>query len=160
MTTFTRRYRFSASHRLHSPELSRQENEQLYGKCNNPYGHGHDYILSITVAGEVDRATGLLISVPKLDGFVETHVLHLFRSRNINLDVPQFATLIPTTENIALVIKELLEQSWAQYFGHGSPRLHRIHIQETDRNGFEIVLSQPKRSLPPHHEMESVPVHA
>ena len=160
MITLTRRYRFSASHRLHSPELTAAENAELYGKCNNPFGHGHDYILEITAAGEVDTFTGLILPVAKLDSLVQKIVLELFASRNINLDVPQFANLVPTTENIALVITGLLQEHWNTYLGNTRARLERIHIQETDRNSFEVLLPVSTNNRIYSHELESVTTHA
>jgi 6-pyruvoyltetrahydropterin/6-carboxytetrahydropterin synthase len=121
MITLTRRYHFSASHRLHSPALSAAENARIFGKCNNPFGHGHNYTLEVTVAEPI------VSILPKLDRLVAERVLSLFAHRNLNLDVPQFAHLVPTTENIALVIADLLKDQLP---------LVRIHIQETDRNSF------------------------
>jgi len=138
MTTMTRRYRFSASHRLHSPEFSEAQNEGLYGKCNNPFGHGHDYVLEVTAAGEVDDRTGLLCPVKTLDSLVKEQILDVFSHRNLNLDLPQFSRLVPTTENMALVVTELLQEGWAKRLG-SRVKLHRIHIQETDRNGFDVL---------------------
>jgi 6-pyruvoyltetrahydropterin/6-carboxytetrahydropterin synthase len=140
--TITRLYRFSASHRLHSPLLSAAENSMLYGKCNNPFGHGHNYILEVTAAGSMDGRTGLLLPLSKLDRLVQEAVLEKFAHRNINLDVPQFERLVPTTENLAMVITDLLQRNWAAYLGGLPVRLHRVHIQETDRNGFEVILPQ------------------
>jgi 6-pyruvoyltetrahydropterin/6-carboxytetrahydropterin synthase len=140
--TLTRRYHFAASHRLHSPELSPAENAQLYGKCNNPYGHGHDYVLEVTVGGEADRETGALVPLHRLDGLVENKVLKLFRNRNINLDVAPFQELVATTENVVLVIAQLLQAAWRDEFNGYAARLQRVHIQETDRNGFEIQLGR------------------
>lgn len=159
MTSLTRRYRFSASHRLHSPEMSDAENAQIYGKCNNPFGHGHDYVLEITVAGSVHPLTGLIISVPALDDFVERHILRLFANRNLNLDVPQFTDLVPTAENIALVIADLIQRHWPDQFGSMPARVRRVHIQETDRNGFEILLGVRGHEAPIPVEMEGVTVH-
>ena len=160
MMTLTRRYRFSASHRLHSPELTAAENAELYGKCNNPFGHGHDYILEITAAGEVDTFTGLILPVAKLDSLVQKIVLELFASRNINLDVPQFANLVPTTENIALVIARLLGEHWNAYLRNTRARLERIHIQETDRNSFEVLLRASENNRIHFYDLESVTTHA
>lgn len=136
-TTVTRLYRFSASHRLHISQLNEEENTRLYGKCNNPFGHGHNYVLEVTAEGAVDHETGLTIRLAELDRLVEEHVLRLFSDRNINLDLPQFQEIVPTTENIAGVITELLRENWGTYVS-GSARLCRVHVQETDRNGFEI----------------------
>lgn len=141
-TTVTKLYRFAASHRLHLAQLSEEENTTLYGKCNNPFGHGHDYILEVTAEGPVDRETGYILRAAELDALVQNCVLSLFEHRNINLDVPQFRDLVPTTENIAGVIAEILDQNWTRYIA-GSSRLARVHVQETDRNGFEVRL--PKR---------------
>jgi len=158
MVSLTRVYQFSASHRLHSPALSQAENARVFGKCNNPYGHGHNYALSVTVAGEVDKVTGRLINVRQLDDFVQLRVLNLFLHRNINEDVPQFAELVPTTENVALVIANLLQQDWAEFGGEAGPRLHRVHVQETDRNGFEVLM--PVLGTKKKVEIEDLLVHA
>ncbi|HEX4165049.1 MAG TPA: 6-carboxytetrahydropterin synthase [Bryobacteraceae bacterium] len=141
MMELTRRYRFSASHRLHTSELSEAENARLFGKCNNPFGHGHDYVLSVTVSGPVDASTGLLVDLAVLDELVNGRVVRKFSHRNLNLDIPQFATLVPTTENVAVVISGILEEAWQARFGDQRDlRLTRIHLQETDRNGFELDL--------------------
>lgn len=160
MTTITRRYRFSASHRLHSPALSAAENAQLYGKCNNPFGHGHNYVLEITAAGKVDPLTGLILPVHKLDRLVEEKVLQLFASRNINLDVPQFARLVPTAENIALAIASLLEEHWNFYLPAAGARLYRVHLEETDRNGFELLVPASKNTDTRPEQLESAIIHA
>jgi 6-pyruvoyltetrahydropterin/6-carboxytetrahydropterin synthase len=139
VTTLTRRYRFSASHRLHIGELSEAENTSLYGKCNNPFGHGHDYVLDVTATGPVDERTGLMLAVDRLDRLVQDHVLAHFHHRNINLDLPEFANLVPTTENIVLVVTDFIRKNWAEYVGN-SARLWKVHIQETDRNGFEVLV--------------------
>ncbi|MDQ2777686.1 MAG: 6-carboxytetrahydropterin synthase [Acidobacteriota bacterium] len=154
MISITRRYRFSASHRLHTAELSGAENAQLYGKCNNPFGHGHDYILEVTATGPVNAASGLILPIAKLDRLVDEQVLRMFASRNINLDVPQFQALVPTTENIAGVIAQLIQGAWDSYIGDPAVNLIRVHVQETDRNGFEILTPQND------FQSESAHVHA
>jgi 6-pyruvoyltetrahydropterin/6-carboxytetrahydropterin synthase len=153
MTTLTRLYRFSASHRLHSPALSEAANDRLYGKCNNPFGHGHDYVLEVTVSGPVDPAAGRILPLDALDRLVEEKVLAAFASRNLNLDVPEFDKLVPTSENIAFVIARRLEQHWNTYLGRALARLSRIHVQETDRNGFEVLL--PSREQPSGTDLEN-----
>lgn len=135
----TKLYRFSASHRLHLNQLSEDENIRLYGKCNNPYGHGHDYVFAVTAEGRVHRETGQILQIAELDALVEECVLRLFRDRNINLDVPQFRDLVATTENIAKVVSELLRENWESYIS-GDGTLRRVHVQETDRNGFEVSI--------------------
>ncbi len=147
MISVSRRYGFPASHRLHSPDLSSAENARLYGKCNNPFGHGHDYILEITIAGEVDARTGLLLPISRLDELVNDKVLRLFAHRNINADVPQFRSLVPTTENVALVIADLLEKGWRAHFRDTSAHLQRVRVQETERNTFEVRLPRNPESL-------------
>ena len=137
----TRRYRFCASHRLHAASLSEGDNARIYGKCNNPFGHGHDYVLEVTIAGTPDPQTGLIVPISKLDRLVQEAILRLFAHSNINLDVPQFARLVPTTENLVLVITKLLEQNWKAYLSGFPVRLDRVHIQETARNGFELLLN-------------------
>jgi 6-pyruvoyltetrahydropterin/6-carboxytetrahydropterin synthase len=160
MITLTRRYRFSASHRLHVNSLSARENAALFGKCNNPFGHGHDYVLSVTVAGEPNTETGVIVPVSKLDGLVENHVLRVFAHRNLNLDVTLLKDIVPTTENVVLAIANILEEKWPECFGNDSDsRLVRVQLQETERNGFEIDLARSRRSnsvLVSHHE--SVPI--
>ena len=156
MTLLTRRYHFSASHRLHSASLSKAENSELYGKCNNPYGHGHDYVLELTVAGEPDPLTGLIVPVSRLDRFVNDKILRLFAHRNINLDVPQFFQLAATTENVAMVIGRLVEEYWSGYFGDLTAYPSRVHVQETDRNGFEVKLGTMRNPRTLVIENESV----
>jgi 6-pyruvoyltetrahydropterin/6-carboxytetrahydropterin synthase len=158
VTTLTRVYRFSASHRLHSPLLSDSENAATFGKCNNPHGHGHDYVLSLTVSGPVDQVTGLVIRLEELDALVKAEVLDVFSHVNMNVDVPQFVDLVPTTENVALVIADLVQNRWGAYISSKSVRLHRVHVQETERNAFEVVI--PVRSEDARIETEGLLIHA
>ena len=140
MTQVTRRYRFSASHRLHAPGSSEEENQRLYGKCNNPFGHGHDYVLDVSFRGTLDPQTGLIAPLSRVNALVSREILQRFSSRNLNLDVPEFASdFVPTTENVAAVILERLRQPWAESMG--TVELCGIHVQETDRNGFTIFAS-------------------
>ena len=128
----TRRYRFSASHRLATPALSDEENRQLYGKCNNPFGHGHDYVLDVTVEGAPDK-NGLVVERLALDQVVRSRVLDQLDHRNLNVDVPAMANVVPTTENLASAIRMSLEREWPL-----AARLSRVRISETDRNIFEL----------------------
>jgi 6-pyruvoyltetrahydropterin/6-carboxytetrahydropterin synthase len=141
----TRRYRFAASHRLHSDSLTDEENRELYGKCNNPYGHGHDYVLEVTVAGPRDSATGLVIQVPLLDKLVSEQVLRDFDHRYFNADVREFAELVPTSENIIRVIEGRLKACWKAMFPGAWPRLDKIRLQETKRNSFQLSESETTR---------------
>src|SRR5258705_10332105 len=99
----TRAYMFSASHRLHSEAMSDEENALTYGKCNNPYGHGHNYKLEVTVSGAVDEATGMVCNLVDLDGFVQCEVLARFDLENLNMR-PEFSGVVPTTENLCTAI--------------------------------------------------------
>jgi len=128
----TRRYRFAASHRLDSPALSAEENRKLYGKCNNPYGHGHDYSIDISVEGPLN-ADGLVVDREALDRLVEERVLRVLDHKNLNQDVPEFELAVPTTENLASAIERRLREHW-----NLAPRLALIRIAETDRNTFEM----------------------
>ena len=126
----SRRYHFSASHRLHSPEMSAEENRATYGKCNNPYGHGHNYILEVTVSGQVDPGTGMVCNLVDLDNFVEGEVLSRYHLENLN-QVQEFAVTVPTTENLCIQIFEIMQR--------GFPRAHleRVRLEETMMNSFE-----------------------
>lgn len=138
MVAVTRKYRFSASHRLHTDALTRDENARIFGKCNNPYGHGHDYELEVTIEGAIDPATGLVAQIPALDRHVEEKVLRRFANKYINVDVADFGDLVPTTENLTSVIARSLDNDWPFTGNGGNARLVRIHLQETGRNGFEL----------------------
>jgi 6-pyruvoyltetrahydropterin/6-carboxytetrahydropterin synthase len=132
--SLTRRYRFAASHRLHTPRLSESENQRVYGKCSNPYGHGHNYLVEVTVSGPVDTATGMIANLGQLDPFVETHILDAFDQKYLNEQVPEFApekSLVPTTENLCRVIFQRLRNFPLAH-------LDRVRIEETSNNSFEI----------------------
>src|ERR1700722_11149569 len=98
--SLTRRYKFAASHRLHISALTNEENLQLYGKCNSPYGHGHNYVLEVTVTGPVDSQTGMIANLSDLDPFVEREVIEPFDQRYLNEEVANFRHTVPTTENL------------------------------------------------------------
>ena len=126
----TRRYRFSASHRLHSAEMSDEENRRVYGKCNNPYGHGHNYALEVTVGGQVDACTGMVCNLAELDEFVSHKVLERFGHENLNCIDP-FQHVVPTTENLCVEIYHLLER------GFRAATLEKVRLEETMMNSFE-----------------------
>ena len=140
MLRLTRRYPFSASHRLHVEALSDAENRELFGKCNNPYGHGHNYVLHITVAGELSAETGLVMSRDDLDRIARQAVLERIDRKDMNAAVPEFRRLVPTTENLAKVIGEWLCRAWRRQFPRGGPRLSRVLLEETGRNSFELKM--------------------
>ena len=126
----TSRYRFAAAHRLHTSALSAEENRKLYGKCNNPFGHGHDYILDVTVEGAVDE-TGLVVNREAFDAVVRKAVLDKLDHKNLNVDLAEFADDVPTTENLAMLIRDYLTAAWTL-----SAKLVRVRISETERNTF------------------------
>ncbi|MGB7282217.1 MAG: 6-carboxytetrahydropterin synthase [Candidatus Acidiferrum sp.] len=132
-----RRYRFAASHRLHNPTLSEEENYRLYGKCNNPYGHGHNYVIEIVVFGKIDPATGMIANLGDLDGFVEREVLEPFDHKSLNEDVAAFRGTVPTTENLCIEIFRRLKP-------FPKAQLERVRIQETSNNSFEYSGSNPE----------------
>jgi 6-pyruvoyltetrahydropterin/6-carboxytetrahydropterin synthase len=139
MIRLTRRYKFSASHRLHTAPLSEADNRALYGKCNNPYGHGHDYILEVSARGPVDERTGRLLSVEALDRLVEEQVLQALDHRDLNRQVPELAGVVPTTENVVREIQARLNRHWRAAFPGPWPVLERIRVHETKRNIFEVT---------------------
>ena len=133
----TRRYRFSAAHRLHNAALSVEENARLYGKCNNPHGHGHNYVLDVTVAGPIDPATGMVYDLARLDHAVRAEILERFDETNLNLDGENFRTLVPTTENICMEIFRLLRPHVEGEGGRWGARLDRVRLEETNSNFIE-----------------------
>lgn len=134
----TRRYRFAASHRLHSDAFSENENREMYGKCSNPYGHGHDYVLDVTAAGPIRPESGQVVHVPTLDRLVSEQVLKDFDHRYMNADLSEFKTAVPTSENIIQVIENRLNARWGEVFPGEWPRLEGIRLRETKRNVFEL----------------------
>ena len=134
----TRKYRFSASHRLHAPELGDVENRELYGKCNNPFGHGHNYEVAVTVRGPVEAHSGRAVDLELLDGLVRREVLEPFEHRNLNEEVEAFRVAVPTSENLGREVVRRLKQNWRAVFPADGPRLERVAIAETSRNAFEV----------------------
>jgi 6-pyruvoyltetrahydropterin/6-carboxytetrahydropterin synthase len=127
-----RRYHFSASHRLHSEHLSEEENARVFGKCNNPFGHGHNYTLEVNVSGRVDPETGMIANLADLDGYVESAVLQALDHKSLNEEVTGFREKVPTTENLCIEIYERLKS-----FSHA--KLERVRIEETRNNSFEYA---------------------
>ena len=126
----SRRYWFSASHRLHNREMSQEENRSTYGKCNNPYGHGHNYVLEVTVSGPVDEATGMVCDLTELDRSVDEEVIARFDLENLN-ERAEFQDAVPTTENLSIVIYDILKRTFTQ------AHLERVRLEETMMNAFE-----------------------
>ncbi len=128
MVYVTRREVFSAAHRLFNPDLSDAENDALYDKCNNPNGHGHNYVLEVVVAGEIDPVTGYVVDLKKLKDIIREHVIRKADHKHLNLDVDFLKGIIPTAENIAVAV-------WNQLVDKiPSGRLFSVRIKETENN--------------------------
>ena len=126
----SRRYHLSASHRLHAESLTDEANQATFGKCNNPYGHGHNYVLQVTYGGSVDPDTGMVTNLADLDAFAREHVLARFDHTNLNtLDL--FQQEVPTTENFAIALEAIFRS-----FPHA--KLESIHVEETGNNSFDF----------------------
>ena len=127
---FGRRYTLSASHRLHAASLSDQENRAAYGKCNNPHGHGHNYVVEVLVGGEVDAHTGMVVNMVTLDDTVRTAVIERFDHANLNFD-PLFVNQVPTTENLTKAVFDVLKVVLP------AGKLECVRVEETENNFFE-----------------------
>jgi 6-pyruvoyltetrahydropterin/6-carboxytetrahydropterin synthase len=128
----SRRYLFSASHRLHNDAMSAEENRATFGKCNNPHGHGHNYVLEVTVSGPVDERTGMVCNLVDLDQFVEREILERFDHQNLNT-LSEFARTVPTTENLCEQIYDILQRGFR--YAH----LEKVRLEETMMNSFEYA---------------------
>lgn len=131
MVYLTKVYEFSASHRLHSQLLSDEENRDIFGKCNNQHGHGHNYVLEVMIKGEVHPKTGMVVEPGFLDEIVQKQIHARFDHKHLNLDSPEFESLNPTSENFVKVIWNLLEKPLKPTI------LHRLRLKETPRNHFD-----------------------
>jgi 6-pyruvoyltetrahydropterin/6-carboxytetrahydropterin synthase len=132
MVLMTQQFEFSASHRLHAPALSSDENQQIFGKCNNPNGHGHNYIVEVTVAGRPDERSGAVLPLPQFEQTVKERVIDVLDHKHLNRDTEAFARLNPTVENIARTI-------WEMLVGHVAPaRLHCVRVYETPKTWAEF----------------------
>lgn len=127
---FGRRYRLSASHRLHCDAMSDQENRVVYGKCNNPHGHGHNYVVEVIVGGEVDGATGMVCNLVRLDDCVTKEILERFDQTNLN-SYEGFREVVPTTENFNIEVYRLLKSAFSD------AELVSVRVEETAKNSFE-----------------------
>ena len=132
---FSRRYHFSAAHRLHVEALSEEVNRATFGKCNNPFGHGHNYVVEVTVSGPIDEATGMVVNLSDLDLFAQREMLDLFDHANLNtLEV--FRDRVTTTENVCVEVWRIFSR-FAEAKEYPQVRLQRIRIEETGNNSFE-----------------------
>jgi len=128
----SRRYRISASHRLHTEFFSAEKNQTVYGKCNNPHGHGHNYTVEVMLSGEVDPVTGMVCNLGDLDGFVRCEVVDRFDEQNLNMD-RSFEILVPTTENLCVEIYRIIRG------GFRDAKLEKVRVEETSNNYFEYA---------------------
>ena len=128
----TRRYKFSASHRLHSESMSEEENRKVYGKCNNPFGHGHNYVIEITVSGTPASDTGMICNLADLDGFVNREILEQYHDSNLSC-MELFQSTVPTTENLCVELHRVLQQRFSK------ARIEKVRIEETMMNSFEYA---------------------
>lgn len=127
----SRRYHFSASHRLHTESYDSAKNLEVFGKCNNPHGHGHNYTVQVTFSGHVDPATGMVCNLAELDRFAQTNLLVRFDHANLNtLDC--FETKVSTTENLSIEIYRIFQ-------GFGAAHLEQVHVEETSNNSFDYA---------------------
>jgi 6-pyruvoyltetrahydropterin/6-carboxytetrahydropterin synthase len=124
MIYLTRKAEFSASHHYHNPEFSAEENQRIFGKCNNPNGHGHNYTLEVTVKGDVDPKSGFVVDLKQMKEIMNREVIDAMDHRYLNKEVPEFATQIPTTENIAIAVWKRLEPKLKV------AKLHRVRVYE------------------------------
>ena len=127
-----RRYKFAASHRLHSARLSEEKNRRIYGKCANPYGHGHNYTVEVRFSGPVNPATGMIANLADLDAFVNERVIEPFDHRSLQDEVPVFRDVVPTTENLCKEIFDRLKP-------FPNANLEGVRIEETSNNSFEYA---------------------
>jgi 6-pyruvoyltetrahydropterin/6-carboxytetrahydropterin synthase len=129
--SLTRRYRFAASHRLHTAKLSESENRRVYGKCSNPYGHGHNYVIEVTVTGPLDPETGMIANPGELDPFVQREAIEPFDQKFLNEEVPEFREQVATTENVCRELFRRLKS-------FPLAKLERVRVEETSKNSFEM----------------------
>jgi len=128
----SRRYHFSASHRLHTDAFTAEQNRAAYGKCNNPHGHGHNYTVEVTFGGVIDPATGMVCDLAALDSFAQTNLLAIFDHMNLNTLAP-FRDRVPTTENLTIEVARIFQQ-------FPLAELTRVRVEETGNNSFEYTL--------------------
>ena len=133
-----RRYHFAASHRLHTDKLSEAENSRVFGKCNNPYGHGHNYTVEVRFSGPVNSSTGMIANLADLDTFVNERIIEPFDHRSLQEEVPAFREAVPTTENLCIEIFQRLKS-------FSIAKLEAVRVEETSNNSFEYC-GNPSRN--------------
>ncbi|SEB43832.1 6-carboxytetrahydropterin synthase [Terriglobus roseus] len=146
---FTRRYRLSASHRLHAPCLSEEQNRDTYGKCNNPFGHGHNYFIEITVAGPIDPETGFVVDMVKLDELAKRELTDRFDAQHMNADSVFSGDFVPSTENLSVEVERVFRREVPLLDSMGRLQLHRVRIEETKNNSFDLLAPGQSDALIP-----------
>jgi len=126
-----RRYHFSSSHRLHTESFTDEQNRDTYGKCNNPYGHGHNYIVTVRLSGAVDPVTGMVANLAELDSFAADNLVGRYHLVNLNT-LPEFEHVVPTTENLAIEVHRIISRFPKAF-------LESVHVEETPNNSFTYV---------------------
>ena len=127
----SRRWQLAASHRLHADSYDEGQNRSIYGKCNNPHGHGHNYTIEVTVAGPVDAVTGMVTNLADLDTYAKAEVLERFDHQNLNT-LAEFRDMVPTTENFAVVLEGIFRS-------YPFATVERVHVEETMNNSFDVL---------------------
>ena len=159
IVSITRRETFSSCHRLHSPFLNDDEKKKLYGKCNNPNGHGHNYVVLVTVKGPVDAHTGMVMNVHDLKHYMQMAIMDPLDHKNLDQDVPYFKTVVSTTENLAIFIWDQLQKVMEK-----PQLLHEVKILETEKNHvvYRGGTTYPRKKYistmhanPNHHDISS-----
>ncbi len=143
---------FSAAHRLAHPNLSYEENSEIYGKCARPNGHGHNYHLEVTVKGEIDPRTGMIVDLDALHKVIKDYVVEPFDHTFLNKDIPYFAQVVPTAENIAVHIRQLLQQPIQEL---GS-QLYKVKLIESPNNSCEVYCSEHATSSATQQQSEPI----
>jgi 6-pyruvoyltetrahydropterin/6-carboxytetrahydropterin synthase len=131
MAHLSRRYHFSASHRLHTEAYTPDQNRAIYGKCNNPHGHGHNYVVQLTFSGPVNEETGMVCNLEELDSFAQTNLLERFDNNNLNT-VDVFQNRVSTTENLTILLHEI-------FIKFQAAKLELVHVEETTNNSFDYA---------------------
>lgn len=134
----TRKIEFNAAHRLFNPELSDEENQRIYGKCSGLYGHGHNYVIEITLSGIIDRTTGYLFDLKALKALLEEEIVARFDHRHLNHEVKELERSVPTTEVLAVTIWDILE-SRLETITNKEVSLHEVKINETGKNSVRYL---------------------
>lgn len=140
---------FSAAHRLALPQLSDEENDRIYGKCARPHGHGHNYQVEVTVAGQIDPRTGMTVDLAALQAAINRHIVEPFDHTFLNMDIPYFATVVPTAENIVVYIAQLLQAPIAEL----GAALHKVKLTESPNNSAEVLAADLADTAMPAQEI-------